>query len=608
MIQLGRVSAQARRAGATSALVAGATLAALQIAQNSIGPFNPRPAITLLITVTVGLATLVTQRLRVRKERSDSHLERERLLEGALRCWPLPKLSHVDPTRLGIFPARRDAGRRATPYVRRSVDDRLEEAVASSPFVLVVGPPRSGKSRTLFETASEALADPPLIIPKHREGLEQLLDLDPPPWSGRPNAVLWLDGLERYLESLDANALDRLDADSVKLLGTIRADDYAAALAASGDPGEAAKAVAACARVFELPAELDEAEQRAGTKLYGDEDFSGGLGARLSTSGTEEIRPPSALEREEPEQRPAPDPPAGHDPLLVAPALGCVLALLAIGLVVETAGFSEPEPPSLAERVDAVKLEAAGSDRSVVTSEVLDFHGSGEPSYLFDFQTRDFEERESGSSPAESDELRIYDLRGGDPVERFRFQPDVPGARFQIRYSGDLDGDGDEEVIGGYGFQSEASLALLPFLIYWDAASGDYRIASLQTDPPVDRAAAKTTAAGALVDAYRKQLVLRDADAGESLTGYRVQDFGITTDPPRLVSGVAVQPATSSIDGQVEVKGSILGLAHPEPRVTACEFDDPQPLFATWDTDRRLYTQILEAWKPYVENRVCGPS
>ena len=293
MIQLGRVSAQARRAGATSALVAGATLAALQIAQNSIGPFNPRPAITLLITVTVGLATLVTQRLRVRKERSDSHLERERLLEGALRCWPLPKLSDVDPARLGIFPARRDGGRRATPYVRRSVDDRLEEAVASSPFVLVVGPPRSGKSRTLFETASEALADPPLIIPKHREGLEQLLDLDPPPWSGRPNAVLWLDGLERYLESIDANALDRLEADSVKLLGTIRADDYAAALAASGDPGEAAKAVAARARVFELPAELDEAEQRAGRELYGDEDFSGGLGARLSTSGTEEIRPPS---------------------------------------------------------------------------------------------------------------------------------------------------------------------------------------------------------------------------------------------------------------------------------------------------------------------------
>ena len=605
---LGRVSAQARRAGATSALVAGATLAALQIAQSSIGPFNPRPAITVLITVTVGLATLVTQRLRVRKERSDAHFERERLLEGALRCWPLPKLSDVDQARLGIFPARRDGGRRTTPYVRRSVDDRLEEAVASSPFVLVVGPPRGGKSRTLFEAAREAFADARLIIPKDREGLEQLLDLDPPPWSGRSNAVLWLDGLERYLESIDANVLDRLEADSVKLLGTIRADDYAAALAASGEAGEAAKAVAASARVFELPAELDEAEQRTSRELYGDEDFSGGLGARLSTSGTEEASPASVPQRDESKQQPAPDPPAGHDLLLVAPALACVLALLAIGLVVETAGFSEPEPPSLAERVDAVKLEAAGSDRSVVANQALDFHGSGEASYLFAFQTKDFSALESGPSPAASDEIRIYDVRGGDPVERFRFQPDVAGARFQIRYDGDLDGDGDEEVIGGYGFQSEASLALLPFLIDWDAASGDYRITSLQTDPPVDRAAAKTAAAAALINAYRKQLVLRDADAGESLTGYRVQDFAITREPPRLVSGVAVQPATASVVGQVEVKGSILGLSGPEPRVTACHFDDAQQLLAPWDTNRRLYNQILEAWKPYVENRVCGPS
>ena len=69
-----------------------------------------------------------------------------------------------------------------------------------------------------------------------------------------------------------------------------------------------------------------------------------------------------------------------------------------------------------------------------------------------------------------------------------------------------------------------------------------------------------------------------------------------------------MQPATASVVGQVEVKGSILGLSGPEPRVTACHFDDAQRLLAPWDTDRLLYNQILEAWKPYVENRVCGPS
>src|ERR671919_633966 len=100
---LGRPETQAT---ARPALAAGVTLGALGIAQGTIGAFNPRPVVIVLIAAAAGLATLAGERLRARKDERQERDRRRRLLDDALLYWPPPLLREADPHRLGIFPSR----------------------------------------------------------------------------------------------------------------------------------------------------------------------------------------------------------------------------------------------------------------------------------------------------------------------------------------------------------------------------------------------------------------------------------------------------------------------------------------------------------------------
>jgi hypothetical protein len=48
------------------------------------------------------------------------------------------------------------------------------------------------------------------VIPRNAECLRRLLEFDPPLDLRDDEAVLWLDGLERFLDALDGAALDQL--------------------------------------------------------------------------------------------------------------------------------------------------------------------------------------------------------------------------------------------------------------------------------------------------------------------------------------------------------------------------------------------------------------
>src|SRR4029077_4752030 len=121
-----------------------------------------------------------------------------------LRLSPPPPVRGLHPFRsgLGIFEsaiaAAYRAGKGPPPYVQRDVDSWLDEALATSLFVLVTGSSHAGKSRTAFAAATRMEPEPLLLVPASPRALPDLLASDEAIGNGRP-AVLWLDDLARYL-------------------------------------------------------------------------------------------------------------------------------------------------------------------------------------------------------------------------------------------------------------------------------------------------------------------------------------------------------------------------------------------------------------------------
>lgn len=585
------------RAGATTLATAAVTVGILQALQQVVGAFNPRPAVTALFTASVALATLALERQRVRRGEHQTQAAREAQLDELLRCWPLPLVRDADPYRLGVFPPRRtDRPPLAAPYIRRAPDDRLEEALRESPFVLVFGPPRAGKSRTALECAARALPDARVIAPRDGDSLRELLELDPPLEPDASHAVLWLDGLERFVEVLGDGKLEALAAAAVPvtIIATIRTDDYDALLSASGEIAEAAKEVAGRARAFELPAQLTRGELEQAGRAYEGEELREGLGLRLSATGKEERPPVIRAQRSPPVSTTGSDRPSFlRDGLVAVPAAGSVGALLAVAVVALTVGVSKPPPPpSIGAQVEQVKRAATAGDRLVAFSRAVDFHGSGDPSHLFVFQAKNFYDRYFPGvwaryswprEPPPSDEIRIYDRRGGKLVENFRFQPKNDTAVFNHVFLGDIDDNGEEELVGGYGIPREASEALLPFIIYWDNSRSRYKIDSLLTKAPTLRQGVRPRPeARTFLDAYRTPLTLQDGKTG--VRGYRAQDFAVTKRPARLASALAFDPKTKSQVGEVELRVSIFRLSGEQPDLLPCRFEDDRPLRLRWST------------------------
>jgi hypothetical protein len=575
------------RAGATTLAVTAAAVAILEILQRAAGAFELRPWVNVLIVVAVFFATLALTVLRHRKDR-------EGRLGAALRSWPLPRMAEAEPYRLGVFPPRRDvAGPPDAEYVPRGdVDGRLHAALGKSSFVLVFGPARAGKSRTALEAARQIHPDAVVVAPRDAEGLRQLLELDPPllsrrsrvpRWSRESRAVLWLDGLTRYLEALDDEVLDKIRDGNipVTVLATIREDEYDVVLGGTGSEAEAAKAVVGAAQAFALPAD--------------------GLGARLSSTGKEEQAPPP-----EPAERPADTVDrALRDPLFALPAGLTAVVLIVIGLIAVTSSLEQPVPLPLAQQAD--QLVRGVGDR-IFGPVQADLHGTGEKSQLFVAAPPASEEDANGVPP--SHEIRIYDPRGDELEERFRFQPDVDGGVFQYRGLDVIAGGSGEKLVGGYGFYAEANRALLPFMVYWDSASGEYRMEALQDAPPeLSQGVTPKPAARPYLHAYRERVTLRDSDEDLTLSGYRVQDFSITQEPDRLVSALAIDPKTETETGRVEVQGSNLSFPGGDPTLFACQFTggDRRPLVGSWSPAKDLQLELLEHWEPYIRTRECIP-
>jgi hypothetical protein len=578
-------AATAARAGA----ILGVTVVALQVLQQVVGAYDPRRTLAVVITVTFAAAAFALDRLRQRRQAKS---DRESRLSAALCHWPLPTVAELDRRRLGVFPARPGGD---DPYVPRACDPDLREAVKPGRFVLVAGPPRAGKSRT----AREALpGDAFAIVPRDADGLRDLADIDPPP-GARVSTVLWLDGLERFLPAVSDGVLDRLTGvpDPPAIVATMRSESFDALLGSS-DP--AARAVAGRARVFALPRELDQRGAEAAARLYPGLDVAQGIGPALASTGRDDAAPvPPPLPP--PSHAPLDVPGHGQDGMLVGSGALAVAGVLLVGLVSLTAGFSEPTRP---QRIARVIRDATGPGRQHFEYRA-DFHGTGEQTHVFVFHDVRVAPGGGAPRPPTSDELAVYDDSGEHGLrKRLVFQPEQPGWVFSYRYHGDVDGDGDAELIGGYGDPRDASQAQIPFMLDWDEAGERYRLTALQAVPP-PRVGATRPSAEPFLAAYARRVTLTDGRT--RLSGHRVQDFAVVK-PQRVVAGVVLKARTFSIPGTIELEGNILRTSGGAPALVPCRFAHPRSPRVVWETGRRLDVQMATAWDELTRTGTCSPA
>ncbi|MEV0124801.1 tetratricopeptide repeat protein [Streptomyces sp. NPDC050703] len=133
-----------------------------------------------------------------------------------------------DAVRLGVHPARQDeespvAGA-LPPYVPRTVDRALREALRTTSCVVVVGESTAGKSRAAYEAMRAVLPDHRLAAPAGRDVLPALVTL----LSRGGPSVLWLDDFERFLGpgGLTSTTVARLTGEGTVVLATMRTAEY----------------------------------------------------------------------------------------------------------------------------------------------------------------------------------------------------------------------------------------------------------------------------------------------------------------------------------------------------------------------------------------------
>ena len=509
--------------GTASLALGGAAFGLIQILQGMIGQFNPRPVVSVLLAVGVALAGWTLGRGRQRTARSQR-------LSGLLREWPLRRLSDCNDLELGVFPARPLTGEHARageglqpPYVPRELDQPLRKALTGGGMVLVIGPERSGKSRTILEAARTVAGDRPVVVPVDGAALSDLTGEDASELD--PEAVWWLDDLERYLDQVRGAELSVLLDTGLTVAATLREDRWRQLLQAGGDDGERGRRLRGSAQVFELPAELSASEAEAAPELLGGLDLGRGLGVALSAPATGEVVP-------QPSGRPAPRQRA--DPVMALAGALTLAVAGALSLVILADGFSRAAAPPLGAQVDAIRQRAAAAHKVVTFARSEYLHGFDQQSYVVMLRP----------TAQGSDELRVYDVIDGYLRLRLDFQPRTTVRGFganvfvvgQDRQSHtglfdyglenvrivDLVGDGKQELVADYSPYNSPVVYKLPVIGYWDDVAQQYRLAPLLTQPPTRPLGYRTD------PSFDSHYLLRDLTPARTLRAWATGGYWLT--------------------------------------------------------------------------------
>lgn len=198
----------------------------------------------------------------------------------------LPSLVEVvDPYGpVGVTRSTYSAAGEEAPYVPRNVDSDLKQSLVRDRFVVVVGPSKSGKTRTAFEALRKTHPEATLIVPRGNAAAlsELMLDLDPPLAGEYESAVLWLDDLQRFLSpagGLDVTLLQSLDR--VVVVGTLSSGVRDRLVRASDELSREARVVLDEAVSHFLTPVLIGTERELARQSYPDVDATKGFGEQL---------------------------------------------------------------------------------------------------------------------------------------------------------------------------------------------------------------------------------------------------------------------------------------------------------------------------------------
>ena len=220
-------------------------------------------------------------------------------------------------------------------------------------------------------------------------------------------------------------------------------------------------------------------------------------------------------------------PPVRQDLQLLAAAGATTLALLALLAVWAFSGFSQP---TIDDQLATVQREGSQNGRrAIVLASSANFRGTGANSHVLLFVDA------PGTRRPRSDELRIYDEHGDDLERALRFEPAGRRAVFQYRGLADVDFDGSEELIGGFGYPDDARQAIVPFAVEWDKVTERYRLVSLDLGPPSLSRRPRNVPERQYREVYAAPTTFADRGSGLRVTGHRVQDFIVyrASPPPR---------------------------------------------------------------------------
>jgi hypothetical protein len=524
---LGMALRERARLGAVALGLGAAVLAAIQILEQTVTQFNPRPTVSALITVLVAAGGVTLARAR-------SVAARAQFLQGAIREWPMPTVNDADPLLLGIFPPRKREGSAFPPYVPRAADEAVARGLGQGGLVLLVGPARSGKSRTAYEAVRRAFpAEQQLLIPSG--GSLAAVTGDVSLRTGE--AIWWLDDLERFIPELDHPVLSSLLARDRTVLASIRSESWSSLLDADGDTGEQGRRLLAGACIVQLPAELTPRELAEAERLFQGLDVSKGIGIAISESGAADSDPAPAP--------PSPvRPPRRHDVILGLALLATAALAAVLGIVIVAGGFSTSPPPPLGAQLEKIVGNGTNARRVLVYDNLnADLHGLGQRSWIFVWR-----------SPNGSDNLEIYDDDNGRVVRRLDVRPSAPGTErfFLVRHRLlNIDGFFQNSLVVAYTSVS-LSPGELPVVITWSDTLHQYILAPLLpardgvSSAPPD---SELKIVRSLRTAFRR---VRWSDSTSALDGEAVDSFVIlpahASNPPLLLVARATTKRSRNYD------------------------------------------------------------